>query len=201
MSESSFSMKRRTAILVGCLLGILSACSGHGTNQQLRNELLEMGRADQELHRRGSELAQGLPGTQAELMALVAEEKRTDAVRLARLKAIVAEYGWPGYSLVGRDASGAALIVLIHAELQQQKEFLPVLKLAAEAGEMAPSQVAHLEDKIRVGEGKHQLYGTLAVSDADGNPVLAPVEDPQNLDERREKVGLPPIEKQLEQME
>jgi hypothetical protein len=194
-------VKRRTGILVGSLLGIVGACAGPGTNQQLRSELLEMGRADQELHRRGSELMQGLPATQAEFVTLVAEQKRTDAARFARLEDIVNEYGWPGYSLVGRDASGAALIILKHADLQQQKRFLPILRSAAEAGEIAPSQVASLVDKIRVGDGEKQLYGTLVVSDSEGKPVLAPVEDPRSLDERREKVGLPPIDKQLEQME
>jgi hypothetical protein len=58
-----------------------------------------------------------------------------------------------------------------------------------------------LEDDVRAGEGENQIYGTRVVSDSDGQPILYPIDDPENLDARRKAAGLPPIDEQLQQME
>ena len=55
-----------------------------------------------------------------------------------------------------------------------------------------------LEDRIRFFEGRPQRYGTQLDWDADGTLSPGEVEDPQELAERREAVGLPPLEEQVE---
>ena len=76
-----------------------------------------------------------------------------------------------------------------------------MLREAVAAGQMTASQLARREDSILVNEGKSQIYGTYFVSDSDGHPVLAPVQDPASLEERRRSVGLPSMEEQFRQLE
>jgi hypothetical protein len=160
-----------------------------------------MGRIDQEVRKEAFEFFRDLPESSEEFKAAVDEQERVDVLNFRRLEEIVAEHGWPGRRLVGEEASGAALIVLQHAGLEQQKKYLPLLRVGAAEDDIAPLHLARLEDDIRAGEGENQIYGTRVVSDSDGQPVLYPIEDPENLDARRKAAGLPPIDEQLQQME
>lgn len=56
--------------------------------------------------------------------------------------------------------------------------------------------VAYLIDRVRVREKHKQLYGTQVVRN-NGMPALAPVEDPEGLEERRKEMGLESSEEYL----
>jgi hypothetical protein len=191
----------RNILQVFATLLFASACSGSGINQELQIDLLEMARADQDLLGRGMTLMQGLPETQAEFMLFIEEQNELNTTHFIRLKEIITTHGWPGRSLVGVEGTDAALIIFSHATVDQQKALLPMLREAVAAGEMTASQLARREDSILVNDGDSQIYGTFFVSDSDGNPVLAPVHDPANLEERRRSVGLPSMEEQFQQLE
>lgn len=125
----------------------------------------------------------------------MAEVHRENAERLC---AIVDELGWPGRALVGKAAASAAWRIVQHAigSPDFMRAMLPRLLEASSSGDVNPIEVAMLEDRIRVYEGKPQRYGT----QYDWDPTLtemAPmngVEDPASVDERRAAVGLPPLE-------
>jgi hypothetical protein len=191
----------RQVVPIFAILLSASACSGSGINQELQTELLEMARADQGLRDRAMALMQGLPESQAEFMLFIDEQNELNTKNFARLEEIVATYGWPRRSLVGAEGTDAALIIFSHATLDQQKALLPMLREAVAAGQMTASQLARREDSILVNDGKSQIYGTYFVSDSDGHPMLAPVQDPANLEERRSSVGLPSMEEQFRQLE
>ena len=191
----------RHVVRIFAILLLASACSGSRINQELRDELLEMARGDQDLRGRAMALMQGLPETQTEFMLFIDEQNELNTKNFARLENIIAAYGWPGRSLVGAEGTDAALIIFSHATLDQQKSLLPMLREAVAAGQMTASQLARREDSILVNEGKSQIYGTYFVSDPDGHPVLAPVQDPASLEERRRSVGLPSMEEQFRQLE
>jgi hypothetical protein len=191
----------RQVVPIFAILLSASACSGSGINQELQTELLEMARADQGLRDRAMALMQGLPESQAEFMLFIDEQNELNTKNFARLEEIVATYGWPGRSLVGAEGTDAALIIFSHATLDQQKALLPMLREAVAAGQMTALQLARREDSILVNDGKSQIYGTYFVSDSDGHPMLAPVQDPANLEERRSSVGLPSMEEQFRQLE
>ena len=53
---------------------------------------------------------------------------------------------------------------------------------------------------MRAGQGEPQLYGTQMGCTRSGKPAEPEIEDPANLDERREEAGLPPYEDYLRQM-
>ena len=65
------------------------------------------------------------------------------------------------------------------------------MREAVAAEEATPVQLAYLTDRVRMNEGRPQLYGTqIAGMDAAGG-VPWPVEDPDRRDERRAEVGEP----------
>ncbi len=117
-----------------------------------------------------------------------------------RLRGIIESVGWPGADLVGPDGAEAAWLILQHAisEPDLLRRALPLLTAAAREGKADPRHAAMLEDRIRFFEGRPQRYGTQFDWDADGSLSPGEVEDPQRLAERRDAVGLPPLEEQIE---
>lgn len=60
--------------------------------------------------------------------------------------------------------------------------------------------MAKLEDRVAIHQGKKQLYGTqIGMDERTGKYYLLPLEDPDNVDNRREKMGLGPIAAYLSQ--
>lgn len=146
-------------------------------NPELRQELLDRMKRDQEV-RKGADRAE---------WANVDEENRT------WLKTVI-DRGWPGKSLVGTDGAHAAWILAQHADRDRtlQKRCLKLMQEAAE-GEVALPDIAYLVDRVREGDGRPQLYGT-QLRTADGKLVLKEVEAPSSLNDRRDEMGVMPIE-------
>ena len=119
-----------------------------------------------------------------------------------RLAEIIKGRGWPGRSLVGEEAAGAAWVILQHAigNPALQRRGLELLRQAVATGEAPWSQVAMLEDRIRCNEGRPQLYGTQFDWDQEGQMSPLPIEDRENVEERRRQMGLPPVAGVIRQM-
>lgn len=132
----------------------------------------------------------------------VEEAKRqtaaADSANMARLEEIIGKHGWPGVSLVGRQAAMAAFLIMQHASLSQQEKYLPLVKAAADKGDVERAHLAMLEDRVLMRQGKAQIYGTQLWNDpSTGELDLYPIEDSTNLDARRAEFGLPPISEYL----
>jgi hypothetical protein len=169
--------------------------AGTVANPALRDELLSMQRADLELRARlaaDGSLFDGYAEPMADL------HRRHNA----RLRAILAEHGWPGRSLVGEDGAAAAALVLQHAildpELMRGAEAL--LRRAVDAVEAEPKAWAMLVDRLRTLEGRPQIYGTQYDWDDAGTLSPAPVEDAERVDERRRGVGLDTLAQNTERL-
>lgn len=155
---------------------------------ELRDELVLMADSDQRVR---AELA--ADGTLFEgYHPRMEEVHRRNGERLLE---IIQEHGWPGRSLVGEAGATAAWLILQHAISMPalQRRGLAILK-GLQPGEVEPAQVAMLEDRIRVFEGKAQVYGTQYDWDEHGVMSPHPIEDPEGVDERRRRVGLSPLE-------
>jgi len=112
-----------------------------------------------------------------------------------RLQVIISEIGWPTERLVGERGAKAAWLIAQHA-ISRPEFQRACLKLLAEAARehAVPSwQPAMLEDRIRVFEGRLQLYGSQLEPNAHGKLRPHAVEDPENVEERRRAVGLEPL--------
>ena len=116
------------------------------------------------------------------------------AFTTARMKEIVAQIGWPAASKFGRHTAHLAWLLVQHADqdVDFQRECLRLMREAPE-GEVSRADVAYLEDRVRVHEGRPQLYGTQFHTDERGELVPRPIEDPGRLDERRAAAGLQPL--------
>jgi hypothetical protein len=156
-------------------------------NVTLRRELLSMCEVDQRVR-------QGFgPQMSAETIATI---QATDAKHVSRMKTIVAQHGWPGRSLVGKDGSHAAWLLVQHADSAFMAQCLPLMERAVAAGEASRTDYAYLLDRVRMQQGKPQVYGTQFTFVAGGELVLHPIEDAEHVDERRRAVGLPPMAEQ-----
>jgi hypothetical protein len=173
------------ALLAAALIsGCVSRSDAPRPDAALRRELLAMCAVDQKVRQGfGSQMS----------AETVAEMQAVDARHTARMKAIVAQHGWPGRSLVGDDGSHAAWLLVQHADASFMAECLPLMEQAVSRGEAAAKDYAYLLDRVRMRQGKPQVYGTQFTSGADGKLVVHPIEDADNVDERRRAIGLPPM--------
>lgn len=142
------------------------------------------------------------------LRAMVKEEQEArlafDEARIAAADAknqpevlgIFARYGWVTNSRAGRDAAHDFWLLVQHQTPAIQRRLLPALADAAQHGDASMSDYAYLYDRVQVGLGKPQRWGS-QTSCQDGKPVLAAVEDPAGLDARRKELFMPPIAEYL----
>jgi len=110
----------------------------------------------------------------------------------ARLRQIIAEYGWPDTDLVGGDGTLAAWFIAQHAigEPDFQREALRLVQDKVKHGRVPAAQEAYLYDRIAMYEGRPQRYGTQGVPCPDGEYRRWLTEDPEHLNERRVAIGL-----------
>jgi len=166
--------------------------------KELRAELEKMLDEDQRLRTHTEDVEKQYGRNSKELAALWAEQEAIDKKILRRLEEIIKQYGWPGESLVGADASLAAFLILQHADYEYQKRYFPLVKEAERKKEISSSNVALLEDRILMREGKKQIYGTqLTWNGKTGRYELYPIEDEDHVDLLRASVGLQPIAEYL----
>lgn len=133
-----------------------------------------------------------------EVADLWKKQNLKDEENRKRLVEIIDQSGWPKKSVVGERAVLTAFLVVQHAGIDLQKRYLPLLRSAAEAGEVKLNWLALLEDRVLVGEGKKQLYGSQLRGQKEVKGwQLEHIEDEVNVDERRAKMGLGPLAEYL----
>lgn len=151
----------------------------------LRAELLARADRDQ----RARELLFAKPGAPADAKSW-APINAVDAANLAWLKQVVDRHGWPSPRLVGRDGAQAAWLLVQHADADPAFQHR-CLDLMEHAGDIDPSNLALLTDRVLLAEGKPQRFGTQFQTGDDGIMRVRPLEDASGLDARRAAVGLP----------
>jgi len=87
-----------------------------------------------------------------------------------RMKEIVRGHGWPGKSMAGKDGAHAAGLLVQHATQDQEfmKQCLCLMERAVDRGEAPASEAAYLLDRVRVQEGRPQVFGTQFRDTPDG---------------------------------
>ena len=125
-----------------------------------------------------------------------------DAARTARLAELLTEHGWPTYDLVGEDGEDAAWVIAQHSDQDPalQRRALELLRPAVEARQASPGNLAYLEDRVAVGAGPPQRYGTQVGYGPDGALPATPLADDAAVDALRADAGLEPLAVYLAQM-
>jgi hypothetical protein len=125
--------------------------------------------------------------------------KSTDS----RIQSIVTENGWPQRAAVGDDAAAKFFFLFGHADDDNNWRLtqLPTIKRVFQEDHLNPRLYAHLCDRLANVAGKPQIYGSVMGPGAtpDTAKLYWPlVDNTAAADERRDQIGLPSIEADLE---
>jgi hypothetical protein len=165
-------------------------------NEALRDELLAMAELDQTVRQRLADEGVLHEGYHPEMEAVHVRNA-------ARLRTIMETHGWPSEAEVGKQGSEAAWLIVQHAigEPDFQRACLGLLWAAADAGTAPAWQAAMLEDRVRMFEGRPQVYGSQLETGANG--IVRPywLDDPDHVEARRRSVGLEPLRDRLARQE
>jgi len=113
---------------------------------------------------------------------------------------IIENCGMPTLKEVDKKHLQAIWLTLQHNNNYYRKKYFKYIKNSVENGELELSYLAMMEDRILVGDGKPQLYGTqVKFNESTKKWELCPISEPSLLEKRREKVGLEPINIYLNQ--
>lgn len=117
-----------------------------------------------------------------------------DSLHILSVIDIYRKFGWPNASQIGWPAVNTAALQIQHADLPVQEEFLSIFKKAAEKGEFNKAVFATLEDRVLIGRGKKQLYGTQwgarRTKNGSKKVLILPIRSPKKLNKRRLEMGL-----------
>jgi hypothetical protein len=150
---------------------------------QLREQLLEMMRIDQEA--RDGEWSP----------PMVERMHAVDAANLPKIRKIVADHGsLPSARQVGADGVSAAWLLVQHADRDPafQQQVLDRIMPLVESGDVSSREIALLTDRVLVNAGAPQRYGSqLAAINGKWEPK--PMEAPEQVDQRRASLGQMPL--------
>ncbi|MGQ0828016.1 MAG: DUF6624 domain-containing protein [Bacteroidota bacterium] len=119
---------------------------------------------------------------------------KNDSINLVKVKAILDKYGWLGSDVIGSQGNSTLFLVIQHSDKATQEKYLPMMREAVKNGKAANSSLALLEDRVALGQGKKQIYGSqIGMNSETQQYYVRPLEDPDNVDKRRAAVGLPPL--------
>lgn len=121
------------------------------------------------------------------------ETVNKDYENLSTVVSILESCGMPGLDQLTQTQFNAIWMVLHHSpESQYMKKYFPLLKEAKEKGDMRPGDFATVQDRVLMNKRKPQIYGTQI-----SRGRLYKLKDPEYVNQRREEVGLSPIEDYL----
>lgn len=118
-----------------------------------------------------------------------------DSLNVQKIENIIAQYGYPGKTLVGEPTNQAAWYVIQHST--KIGKYLPLIKEAGKQKEIPFTWVAMMEDRYLMQEDKEQIYGTQGkgemTKDKNGKQIFVnfvwPVKDLKNVNKRRKEAG------------
>jgi hypothetical protein len=161
-----------------------------------RAELLQMEKVDQDARFKCSN------GTSDEQIKCLAEiSKAIDEPNTKRITQIFDLIGFPNTTKVGKEGLEAFMTLLQHAPTDglRVRSLGPISK-AFKKKEIPPMAYANFVDRLRLHQGKKQLYGS-GFEFKNGKLVLSPTEDIKNLENRRKKISLPPMAEYIKGLE
>ena len=182
-----FSMSNLFAQLYDLKNIDIELCKIYNDDQQIRRKFLE-----------------AMQKPSIELISLQNEMDSIDMKDQIYVSNILDNYGWP--ENLSDSANNAIFLVIDHSDKCYQEKYFKMVKEKADQGVVSKSDAATLEDRILMRSNKPQKYGTQTKMDIAYNGTekviyMWPVEDPENVDELRISVGLPPINTYIQKVE
>jgi hypothetical protein len=161
----------------------------------LRAQLEIVFRADQQYRQPLEATAKKYGWHSKKVDSLYAGMSIQDSIDLGIVTHILDTYGWVGTDSIGPSGSTTLWTVIQHADLDVQQKYLPMMRTAVQQGRAHASELAYLEDRVALEEGKKQTYGTqFQLNKKTNKYMVAPIEDEPNVNRRRAAIGLEPLE-------
>lgn len=152
-------------------------------------------RDDQQTRQQKEETAGKYGWQSPEVRALGQTMREKDSINQLKVTKILDERGWLGADIVGEQGNRTLFLVIQHAGQKTQEKYLPMMREAVKKNNANAHSLALLEDRVALGQGKKQLYGSQIMQDPEtGQFYVMPLEDPDNVDKRRKEVGLGPMQ-------
>ena len=109
----------------------------------------------------------------------------------ARLKALLETMGWPHLSIHGQETCRHAWMIVLHSDrdVAFQREVVALMEPLLNGAEVEPVSFAALSDRIAIHEDRPQRWG-MFYRLVNGEKEFLPIDDPENLAERRAELGL-----------
>ena len=187
-------MHKYSRVLLFFIVIALSSCNQYN---RILEEVYDNDQAAREWTKGMSSL------TADEIEAYATEMERVDSLNQAIVFEILDKDGWP--SNLSNKANQAIWIVIDHSNLAFQRKYLYLVKEKSEECILEKADYAILNDRVLMGEGKPQIYGTQIKMNAtivDDEIAMQfflwPVENPIVLDSLRNTMGLSPIKEYLQ---
>jgi hypothetical protein len=153
--------------------------------------------SDQALRRIMQETAEKHGWQSPQMQELGMQMHKQDEINLVKVKAILDTYGWLGPEKIGEQGNTTLFLVIQHSDQETQEHYLPMMRAAVKDKKAYADHLALVEDRVALGQGKKQIYGSQVGTREDGSFYLLPLEDPDNVDKRRAEVDLPPLAEYL----
>jgi len=112
---------------------------------------------------------------------------------LNKVISIIDKCGMPTLEEVDEHQMMTIWLVFQHSHHYIMKEYYPLLLQSAQKGDLELSQMALMEDRLLMREGKPQIYGSQIQAGCKTKWELYPLENPETVDKRRAKMGLEPL--------
>lgn len=97
--------------------------------------------------------------------------------------------------MIGNQGNTTLFLVIQHSDIETQEKYLPMMRDALSKGNARASSLVLLEDRVALGKGEKQIYGSQVGRDQEtGEYYILPLIDPDNVDKRRAEVGLETIQ-------
>jgi hypothetical protein len=141
-------------------------------------------------------------------MRLAHQKKATDwdysldRKNTRRMKQIIKAIGWPSISKVGKRAASAAWLLAQHADHDPkfQRQCLTLMK-GQSKDDVPRHDIAYLEDRVLLNEGKKQKFGTQFCYPKGWKVIPRPLANRRLLAKRRKEMGLESFENNLKTMQ
>ena len=164
---------------------------GANYDKVLEKELLEIYTEDQEIRGEFMNVYKASKPDKKKIDSIGKIMNKKDSINLVKVIKILDEKGWVGKNVVGTQGNQTLFLVIQHSPLKYQQKYLPMMREAVKEGNANPGNLAYLEDRVALREGKPQIYGSQSAKNkATGKWYISPMIDPDNVDKRRAEVGL-----------
>lgn len=156
------------------------------------NFIIEIGKFDQKVRKNTYKISQSQidKKSKSELQqANIVLMNYIDSKNIQYLLEIKPKDKWFSQKEFGGEAAMYAFLIMQHAPAETQRKYYSELKTAMQSGDLPKKEFALFEDRIRVGNGQKQLYGSQFHCEA-GKLIPFPIENIENINERRKSMEL-----------